>query len=614
MRPDPVKLLIVDDVPANLDALDALLGGNGIELLRAESGPEALELLLVHEVALALLDVQMPGMDGFELAELMRGAERTRSIPIIFLTAVATDERRRFRGYETGAVDYLLKPVDAQVVRSKVAIFCELARQRQELARQRDVLAAALNRLQAHTDNSPLAVVEFDPDLRIISWSGGAERLFGYTAREAVGSKAAELRWLASEEEALFTALVEEMRCGRHLREMQTHRVAHRDGSAVDCEWYCSALFDSAGRLSSVNVQILDVTERKRAEETRRLLVGELNHRVKNTLATVQAVATQTLKHAADLSEFKPMFMGRIHALARAHSLLSATTWQGAKLRDLVETQLQIGAIDESRLIVSGANIELPAETALRLALVLHELTTNANKYGALSNSSGKVELDWCVRGGNLEISWIESGGPPVAPPSGSGFGSVLIERGLKADGGGADVSYAPEGVRWKLTMPFEGDEPPEPAPLPTLSSQPGARPGRDALPSSRTLSGKRLLVIEDEPLVGMEVALILGDAGADVIGPATTIEEALDLIASKPVDGALLDANLQGRSVEAVAEALVAGKIPFAFVSGYGTSHLPAGFNATALEKPFDPKRLLEVAIGLTTDHLQPTTTAIAS
>ena len=116
-------------------------------------------------------------------------------------------------------------------------------------------------------------------------------------------------------------------------------------------------------------------------------------------------------------------------------------------------------------------------------------------------------------------------------------------------------------------------------------------------------LEGKRLLVVEDEPLVGMQVAFILADAGADVMGPVTTIEEALEVIASTPVDGALLDANLQGKSVEAVAEALVAREIPFVFVSGYGTSHLPAGFGAAALEKPFDPERLLDVAIDLTRD-----------
>ncbi|WP_165246104.1 response regulator [Paludisphaera soli] len=130
---DRVYFLLVDDLEENLVALAALLRRDGLELLTARSGPEALELLLKHEVALALIDVQMPGMDGFELAELMRGAERTRRVPIIFLTAGNTDQRRRFRGYEAGAVDFLGKPLEPDVLRSKVEVFFQLARQRDEL-------------------------------------------------------------------------------------------------------------------------------------------------------------------------------------------------------------------------------------------------------------------------------------------------------------------------------------------------------------------------------------------------------------------------------------------------------------------------------------------------
>ncbi|HTV01384.1 MAG TPA: hybrid sensor histidine kinase/response regulator [Luteitalea sp.] len=135
--PSTVSVLAVDDVPDNLDVLDALLGEPGIHVLRAASGKEALELLLRHEdIAVALLDVQMPEMDGFELAELMRGAERTRHVPIIFLTAGAPEASRLFRGYEAGAVDFLFKPLDIPLLRSKVQVFIELFRHRQALAAQ----------------------------------------------------------------------------------------------------------------------------------------------------------------------------------------------------------------------------------------------------------------------------------------------------------------------------------------------------------------------------------------------------------------------------------------------------------------------------------------------
>jgi signal transduction histidine kinase len=140
MSSEIVKFLLVDDLEENLLALEALLRREGLEMLRAKSGPEALELLLAHDFALALLDVQMPGMNGYELAELMRGTERTRRVPIIFLTAVATDEQRCFRGYEAGAVDFLIKPIAPHVLRSKAEVFFELYRQRQQVACQRDEL------------------------------------------------------------------------------------------------------------------------------------------------------------------------------------------------------------------------------------------------------------------------------------------------------------------------------------------------------------------------------------------------------------------------------------------------------------------------------------------
>jgi len=139
----PVHFLLVDDLEENLLSLEALLAGDDIVVLKARSGEEALELLLRHEVALALLDVQMPGMDGFELAEFMRGSERTGHIPIIFVTAGTADAQRRFRGYEAGAVDFIQKPIEADVLRSKASVFFDLHRQRQLLAVQRDELEAA---------------------------------------------------------------------------------------------------------------------------------------------------------------------------------------------------------------------------------------------------------------------------------------------------------------------------------------------------------------------------------------------------------------------------------------------------------------------------------------
>jgi two-component system sensor histidine kinase/response regulator len=155
---DTVKFLVVDDTPENLVAMEALLRREGLELLIASSGPEALELLLQHEVALALLDVQMPGMDGFELAELMRGTERTRHVPIIFVTAGARDPSRTFKGYEAGAVDFLYKPIDPHILASKASVFFDLACQRTRLAsvlRLNEMFIAILG----HDLRNPLATL-----------------------------------------------------------------------------------------------------------------------------------------------------------------------------------------------------------------------------------------------------------------------------------------------------------------------------------------------------------------------------------------------------------------------------------------------------------------------
>jgi len=134
--PDPIKVLLVDDVQENLVALSALLHRPGLEILEARSGTDALELLLVHDFALAILDVQMPEMNGFELAELMRGAERSRHVPIMFVTAGTREQHRVFEGYESGAVDFLFKPIDARILRHKASVFFELHRQRQQLAQE----------------------------------------------------------------------------------------------------------------------------------------------------------------------------------------------------------------------------------------------------------------------------------------------------------------------------------------------------------------------------------------------------------------------------------------------------------------------------------------------
>ena len=163
--PPTVKCLIVDDLPENLRALEALLRHPDVEVLQARSGPEALEALLVHDVALALIDVQMPEMDGFQLAETMRSVARTRDVPIIFVTAGSNDWQRQFKGYETGAVDFLFKPIEPHVLRSKASVFFQLYRQKQQLAKELEERAEALRVSEmftgvlGHDLRSPLSAI-----------------------------------------------------------------------------------------------------------------------------------------------------------------------------------------------------------------------------------------------------------------------------------------------------------------------------------------------------------------------------------------------------------------------------------------------------------------------
>jgi signal transduction histidine kinase len=189
----PINILLVDDLEENLLALEALLQRDGLACLKARSGEDALELLLVHDVALALLDVQMPGMDGFQLAEFMRGAERSRHIPIVFLTAGSADIQRRFRGYEAGAVDFIQKPIETDILKSKASVFIDLYQQRLQILTQRDELAAYADELRAvdRRKNEFLAVLGHELRNPVMALGAGLHLL---TKRAADPEMALEIR------------------------------------------------------------------------------------------------------------------------------------------------------------------------------------------------------------------------------------------------------------------------------------------------------------------------------------------------------------------------------------------------------------------------------------
>ncbi|MFP5077769.1 ATP-binding protein [Rhizobium sp. YIM 134829] len=205
----PVTFLLVDDLPENLLSLEALLRRDELLLLKARSGDEALELLLQHDVALALIDVQMPGLSGFELAELMRGNERTKRIPIIFVTAGANSAERRFQGYEAGAVDFIQKPIEPDILRSKTEVFFEIFRQRQMIAEQRDVLAAQAQALQLadRKKDEFLAILAHELRNPLAALQGGLNLL----RRRPDGPKAEEIKVLMDGQMAHLVRLVDDL-------------------------------------------------------------------------------------------------------------------------------------------------------------------------------------------------------------------------------------------------------------------------------------------------------------------------------------------------------------------------------------------------------------------
>ena len=194
-----------------------------------------------------------------------------------------------------------------------------------------------------------------------------------------------------------------------------------------------------------------DITERALAQQRQRLLINELNHRVKNTLATVQSIASHSLRTAGTTQEAARAFEERLMALSRAHNVLTREVWEGASLREIVEGAAEPYAGPGGRFRIEGENIRLNPQTALALAMALQELATNAVKYGALSRPAGSVEISWSAASRSprrLQLQWAESGGPPVRAPERRGFGSRLIERSLAIDlGGEVRLAFNPEGV-----------------------------------------------------------------------------------------------------------------------------------------------------------------------
>jgi PAS domain S-box-containing protein len=305
----------------------------------------------------------------------------------------------------------------------------------------------AVQRLAAIVEGSDDAIVSKDLKGIVTSWNQGAERLYGYSAEEMIGKPISTIIPPARHDEEV--EILRRIGAGDQLNHFETVR-QRKDGSLVDVSLTVSPVKKSDGTVIGVSKIARDISDQKRAEETKELLLHEIKHRVKNTLATVQSIASQTFRKAP--VEERTAFIARLHSLANAYDLLTRHHWGRTPLQDVV--QRAVAPFEEhhgQRFAFSGPEASLDPGKALLLVLILHELGTNAIKYGALSNGSGAVSIGWELTNdgtkSGVRLCWRESGGPNVKAPRHKGFGTQLIHNALKHDLGGAKIEFSPAGV-----------------------------------------------------------------------------------------------------------------------------------------------------------------------
>ncbi len=362
-----VNILVVDDEPKNLTVLESVLDGPRYRVIRAESADSALLALLEYEFAVLILDIRMPGTTGFELAQMIKERKKTSEVPIIFLTAYYNEDQHVIEGYDSGAVDYLLKPINPAILRSKVAVLAELFLKQRQLEDANRALSAEV------------------------------------TERRLIQQQLSELN-------------------------------------------------------ETLEQRVLDRTEaHKRAEQQIRLLMNEVNHRSKNILSVVMAIAQQT--SASSPKEFVERFSSRVQALAVNQDLLVKSQWSSIEMSDLVRGQLaHFGELVGKRISLEGPSLRMSPEAAQSVGMALHELSTNAVKHGALSRDMGLIKISWRVEGGQrFSIDWTEHGGPAVMAPTHRGFGTTvltkMVEMGLDGE---ARIDYGPSGLAWSLDCPLK--------------------------------------------------------------------------------------------------------------------------------------------------------------
>jgi PAS domain S-box-containing protein len=601
---DKVNVLLVDDQPDKLLAYEVILGDLGENLVKTSSAREALSYLLKNDVAVVLIDVCMPELDGFQLAAMIREHPRFQKTAIIFISAIQIADVDRVRGYELGAVDYVPVPVIPDVLRAKVRIFVELFRKTRELEQmnvklERRVvertaeLEASNARLLESEQGRSLALAagqmgswEWEVGSTELRWDEGQYRIFGVEA-DRFDATVENTRRLVHPDDwkALEQAVA---RMSKSAKTQNTEfRVLRPNGETRWCTGTAAPSVDSTGKVVRISGVTIDVTDRKEAEERQNLLAREVDHRARNALAVIQSIIRLT--RARSVEDYVSAIEGRIKALARAHTLLSDSRWNGADLATLVGEELAPYRGGD-KVAIEGPDISLEPSTAQGLALALHELATNAAKHGALSSDKGRIGLSWQLRPDALVLNWTESGGPPIGPPAARSFGLRVIRASIEQQlDGETAFDWDPRGLHCHLSIPRRDMTKVHEA----SNGARGAEPHSSA--NGLKVAGKpRVLLVEDEALVAMMIQECLAEFGYQVVGPIRTASEAAARAKDGPLEAAVLDINLGDGAVYPIADMLAARGVPFVFVTGYDADSVDARFRKIPiLQKPIEREML---------------------
>lgn len=433
------------------------------------------------------------------------------------------------------------------------------------------VAAEGAARLAATYANAPVGLALLDARLRFIAANEAMARLSGHSVAEHLGRPLAEAAPALSEKAGeLFRGI---LASGQPVLDLE---LAVSGSTGEEQTWLCNfhPVRGADGRATGISLSVFDITARKRAERTERLLLREVDHRAKNVLAVVRSLVRLSAAECPDdVDTLVTVLEGRIAAMTRAHTLLARSRWTGADLAELAREELALHPAAE----IAGPAVRITAEAAQPLAMLLHELCTNAAKYGALSDPAGWLRVSWSATAeGGLRLEWQEGGGPEIeGEPEILGFGSRLIDANAAGlPDGEIERFWERGGLRVVVTA----------GPDALAAPMAPAAPGAGALETGDGLdpAGSRVLVVEDEVLVALETARMLDAMGCKVIGPAFTVEDGLALLGrTEGVDAAVLDVNLRGLSIAPVADALRRRGVPTVVVSGYGAppeghEHLP--------------------------------------